>query len=217
MRKRIDAVRLFRLKSTKADTREFADLPYRFVEIRQPDTEYIVIPRVSSENRKYIPMDYVPADVICSDANQMIPAPTQSLFGVLQSRIHMAWIKCVCGRLKSDVRYSANIVYNNFPFPVLTPEQQQLIEQTAQGILCARQGCQGSLAEKYDVMREELLSAHQKNDHAVAKAMGISLDWTDEQIALELMRRSNEMAKALRQRKPQRKKSQRKTNKPLKQ
>ncbi|MBR3470975.1 MAG: methylase [Prevotella sp.] len=217
VKKRIDAVEQFRRKSAKADTREFADLPYRFIEIRQPNTEYIVIPRVSSENRKYIPMDYVPADVICSDANQMIPAPTQSLFGVLQSRIHMAWMKCVCGRLESRFRYSANIVYNNFPFPTLTPDQCQLIEQTAQGILNARQECQGSLAEKYDVMREELLRAHQKNDRAVAKAMGISLDWTDEQIALELMRRSNEMAKALRQRKPQRKKSQRKTNKPIKQ
>jgi len=196
VKQRIEAVRQYRLRSSKADTREWADLPYRFVEIRQPETEYILIPSVTSEKRKYIPMDFVKPEVISTNANLMIPAATLSLFGILQSRIHMAWLNYVCGRLEMRYRYSANIVYNNFPFPNLTDEQRDRITQTAQGILDVRNSYpDASLAEMYDVMREELLRTHHKNDRAVADAFGIDLTWSDEQIALELMRRSVRLAR----------------------
>ncbi|MBR1547547.1 MAG: class I SAM-dependent DNA methyltransferase [Prevotella sp.] len=193
---RITAVEKFRRGSSKADTREWANLAYRFVEIRQPATDYIVVPRVSSENRRYVPMGFVASDIICSDANQMIPSPTLWLFGILQSRIHMAWLRYVCGRLKSDYRYSANVVYNNFPVPTLNEEQCHQIEQTAQGILDARgRYAEESLADMYNVMKEDLLRAHRLNDRAVADAFGLDLAWSDEQIALELMRRSIAMSK----------------------
>ena len=197
IKERIDAVKRFRQNSAKADTRQWADLPYRFVEIRQPETEYILVPSVTSEGRKYVPMGFVGADVISSNANLMIPSPTLWLFGILQSRLHMAWLKYVCGRLETRYRYSANIVYNNFPFCELTPEQLSRIEQTSQAIIDVRKRYEEtSLADMYDVMKEDLLRAHQQNDRVVAEAFGIPADLTDEEVAMELMRRSVRMAKA---------------------
>lgn len=167
--------RAFRLASSKAATRKFADMPTRFMEVRQPDTHYIIIPSHSSENRRYIPMGFLSPDVICSNANLMIPDATLYHFGVLESNVHMAWMRTVCGRLEMRYRYSNDIVYNNFPWPAPTEAQRQRIEQTAQAILDARALYpDSSLADLYDevVMPPELRKAHQENDRAVMAAYG---------------------------------------------
>ena len=202
---RIKAVEDFRLKSKKAATIGFSDQGYRFMEIRQPINEYILVPRHSSENRKYIPMGFVDPSIICSDANFIIPAPTKWLFGVLQSRIHMIWVKYVCGRLKSDFRYSANIVYNNFPWKQLDEEQKKAIENTATEILEARKADASSLASQYDLLKGRLSKAHKENDKVVAKAYDIDLSMSDEEIALELMRQSVKLAKSKEKKKKKRK------------
>jgi hypothetical protein len=114
---RIENVRRFRLNSTKAQTRESAETPTLFQEIRQPNSNYIIIPRHSSENRNYIPFGFVSSEIIVNDAVQILPSATLYHFGVLTSSVHMAWMRTVCGRLEMRYRYSANIVYNNFPWP----------------------------------------------------------------------------------------------------
>lgn len=190
--KRISAVRDFRLASSKEATRKYADYPTRFMELRQPTTDYILIPRHSSENRKYIPFGFMTNDAICGDANNMIPQATLYHFGILTSNVHMAWARAVCGRIKSDYRYSNDVVYNNFPWPTPTDEQKAKIEQTAQAILDARAlypDC--SLADLYDevAMPPELRKAHQANDKAVMQAYGF---WgkinTESACVAELMR-----------------------------
>ena len=189
---RITAVREFRLQSSKAATRKYADFPMRFMELRQPTNNYILIPRHSSENRRYIPFGFMNSDVICGDANNMIPDATLYHFGVLTSSVHMAWMRAVAGRLKSDYRYSNDIVYNNFPWCEPTEAQKVAIEQTAQGILDARAlypDC--SLADLYDetTMPPELRKAHQANDRAVMKAYGYAPTLTEPEIVADLMKR----------------------------
>lgn len=120
--KRVTNVREFRLHSPKEATRKYADYPTRFMEIRQPETEYILFPSHSSENRKYIPIGFVSPDVICGNANLLIPNATLYHFGILTSNVHMAWVRAVCGRLEMRYRYSSDIVYNNFPWPTPTEE-----------------------------------------------------------------------------------------------
>lgn len=114
---RVQKVKEMRLASTKEATRKFANYPTRFMELRQPETDYLLVPRVSSEQRRYIPIGYMPKDVISTDANMVLPNATLYHFGVLTSNVHNAWMRAVCGRLKSDYRYSNTIVYNNFPWP----------------------------------------------------------------------------------------------------
>ena len=175
VRERIAKVREFRLASPKAATQKYADMPTRFMEIRQPKDNYILIPSHSSENRKYIPMGFMSPDVICGNANLMIPNATLYHFGILESNVHMAWMRVVCGRIKSDYRYSNDFVYNNFPWPNPTEEQKAKIEQTAQAILDARSLYpDSSLADLYDelTMPVELRKAHQDNDRAVMAAYG---------------------------------------------
>ena len=190
--KRIESVRQFRLQSTKEATRKFADYPTRFMEIRQPESgNYIIVPRHSSEKRRYIPMGFVSSDIVSTDANSIIPDATLFHFGILTSFVHMAWMRVVCGRLKSDYRYSKDIVYNNFPWPTPTEEQKAKIEQTAQAILDARAkypDC--SLADLYDeaTMPPELRKAHKENDHAVMEAYGFSTRMTESECVAELMR-----------------------------
>lgn len=172
---RVQKVKDFRLASKKAATREKANIPTLFDEIHDCKTDYIAIPKVSSENRKYVPMDYLEADVIAGDKLFMMPSNTPYAFGILMSNVHMAWMRAVCGRLKSDYSYSNTIVYNNFPWPNPTEEQKTKIEQTAQAILDARAlypDC--SLADLYDelTMPPELRRAHQANDKAVMQAYG---------------------------------------------
>ena len=133
------------------------------------------MPKVSSERRRYIPMGFMNPDTLCSDLVFIIPNATLYHFGILTSNVHMAWMRAVCGRLKSDYRYSKDVVYNNFPWPTPTDEQKARIEQTAQAILDARElypDC--SLADLYDeaTMPPELRKAHQQNDKAVMQAYG---------------------------------------------
>ena len=199
VRERIARTRDFRLHSTKAATQKYADLATRFMEIRHPDTNYIIIPRHSSENRRYIPMGYMNNDTICGDANNLIPDASLYHFGVLESNVHMAWMRAVCGRLKSDYRYSNDIVYNNFPWPTPTDEQKAKIEQTAQQILDARALYpDSSLADLYDelTMPVELRRAHQQNDRAVMQAYGFNVkNMTESQCVAELFKLHQELTK----------------------
>ncbi len=172
-------VKEMREKSNRSATQKLANTPYLFGEIRQPDKEYILIPRHSSENRKYIPMGYIDNGAICGDSNMMLSNTSLYHFGVLTSNVHMAWVRAVCGRLKSDYRYSKDIVYNNFPWCTPTQEQKVKIEKTAQAILDARALYpDSSLADLYDevTMPPELRKAHQQNDKAVMEAYGFTKD-----------------------------------------
>ena len=170
--------------------RKLAETPTLFRETKNPNTA-LVIPEVSSQMRRYIPIGFIGSDVICTNKLQIIPEGTLFHFGVLTSNVHMAWVRAVCGRLKSDYDYSKKIVYNNFPWCNPTPEQKAKIEQTAQMILDARAkypDC--SLADLYDetVMPPELRKAHQLNDRAVMEAYGF---WgrlnTESECVAELM------------------------------
>lgn len=176
-------VKVMRENSNRIPTRKLAETPMLFGEIRQPNGEYIIIPRHSSQNRRYIPMGFVSPEIICGDANLLLPEATLYHFGVMSSNVHNAWIRTVCGRIKSDFRYSVNIVYNNFPWPTPTDAQKAKIEQTAQAILDARAlypDC--SLADLYDeiAMPPELRKAHQQNDRAVMQAYGFDVATTTE-------------------------------------
>ena len=199
IRERVEKVREFRLSSTKEATRKSADTPTLFQEIRHPDSEYIIIPRHSSENRKYIPFGFVNPEIIVNDAVQIIPSATLYHFGVMMSNVHMAWTRAVCGRIKSDYRYSKDIVYNNFIWCEPTAEQKAKIEETAKAILDARAlypDC--SLADLYDelTMPPELRKAHQANDKAVMQAYGF---WgkinTESECVAELMKMYQKLVK----------------------
>ncbi len=182
--KRVEAVREYRLASPSAGTVKLADRPTRFHVENMPKGTYIVVPKVSSERRKYIPMGFMTPDVLCGDAVLLLPNATLYHFGVLTSNVHMAWMRAVCGRLKSDYRYSKDIVYNNFPWPEPTDEQRQIIEETAQAILDARKLYpQNSFADMYGdkmYLFPELLNAHQQNDRAVMAAYGFNTKETTE-------------------------------------
>ena len=187
---RLKAVAHMRESSPTASVRKDAQTPMLFTQIRQPEKEYIIVPRHSSENRKYIPMGFMSPNVICGDANYMIPNASLFLFGLLESHIHMAWMRVVCGRIKSDYRYSPS-VYNNFPWPTPTDAQKAKIEKTAQAILDARNlypDC--SLADLYDevTMPPELRKAHQENDKAVMDAYGFNPRMSEPEIVAELFR-----------------------------
>jgi len=172
---RIEKVREFRSNSVAAGTRKFAETPTLFCQIAQPDSDYIVVPKVSSERRRYVPIGFLTKEVIASDLVFLIPNATLYHFGVLTSNAHMGWMRAVCGRLKSDYRYSKDVVYNNFPWPTPTEAQKAKIEQTAQAILDARALYpDSSLADLYDetTMPPELRKAHQDNDRAVMDAYG---------------------------------------------
>ena len=194
--KRLEKVKENRLSSKKAATRKWADRPFLFTENRQPDSDYLILPVVSSERRKYIPVCYVTKDVIANANAQMIPNANLYTFGVINSNVHNAWMRVVCGRMKSDYAYSATIVYNNFPWCNPTPEQKAKIEKTAQAILDARAlypDC--SLADLYDetTMPPELRKAHQANDFAVMAAYGFDRKITESECVAELMKRYQEL------------------------
>ncbi len=173
--KRVEAVRQLRLASKSAGTVKLADTPTRFHVENMPKGTYIVVPEVSSERRRYVPMGFMTPDILCSNLVKIIPNATLYHFGVLTSNVHMAWMRAVCGRLKSDYRYSKDVVYNNFPWPTPTDAQKAKIEQTSQAILDARTLYpDASLADLYDetTMPPELRKAHQQNDKAVMMAYG---------------------------------------------
>ncbi|MBO5106388.1 MAG: class I SAM-dependent DNA methyltransferase [Clostridia bacterium] len=190
---RIKGCKGTRESSIAAGIRKFAATPTLFAQITQPaGVDYIIVPRVSSERRKYVPIGFMTAETIVSDAVQIVPDATLYEFGVMTSNVHMAWMRAVCGRLKSDYRYSKDVVYNNFPWPNPTDKQRVAIEKTAQAILDARAkypDC--SLADLYDevAMPPELRKAHQANDKAVMQAYGF---WgklnTESECVAELMK-----------------------------
>ena len=195
--KQIEAVREFRLKSPKAATVQIAETPTLFGEMRPCESKYIAIPKVSSENRRYIPIDYLSPEVLAGDKLFQMPNATLFHFGVLTSNIHMAWMRAVCGRLKSDYSYSNTIVYNNFPWCNPTEAQKARIEQTAQGILDARAKYpEASLADLYDelTMPPELRKAHQANDKAVMQAYGFSIKMTESECVAELFKLYGKLA-----------------------
>ena len=196
---RLEAVREMRLKSPTKSVQRDAETPMLFTQIRQPETDYLVIPKVSSVRRNYIPIGYMSADVIANDMIIFIPSASLLLFGILISKVHMSWMRIVGGRLKSDYRYSP-AVYNNFPWPIPTDAKKAKIEKTAQAIIDARNlypDC--SLADLYDevTMPTELRRAHQENDKAVMEAYGFSRkNITEADIVAELFKLYEKMTKS---------------------
>ncbi|MBQ7212782.1 MAG: transposase [Muribaculaceae bacterium] len=187
--KRVENVRQARLSSTSAPTRKLADTPTHFHVENMPKGNFIIIPKVSSEKRAYIPMGFPTPDTFASDLVFIIPNATLYHFGVLTSSVHMAWMRAVCGRLKSDYRYSKDIVYNNFVWPSVTETDQSKIEQTAQAILDARALYpDSSLADLYDatLMPIELRRAHRANDEAVLAAYRWPKDLQESEIVERL-------------------------------
>ena len=191
--KRVQAVRDYRLASPNAGTVKLADKPTRFHVENMPKGTYIVIPEVSSERRRYVPMGFMTPDILCSNLVKLVPDASLYHFGVLTSNVHMAWMRAVCGRLKSDYRYSKDIVYNNFPWPNPTVEQKAIIEKTSQAILDAREKYPDtSFADMYGenmFLFPELLTAHQNNDRAVMAAYGFPIKgFTESDCVAELMK-----------------------------
>ena len=198
---RVQAVREFRLASSAKTTQGYAKVPHLFAQITQPEGEdYLLVPSVSSERRRYVPIGFMKSVVISSNAVQIIPDATLYHFGVLTSNVHMAWMRVVCGRLKSDYRYSKEQVYNTFPWPNPTETQKAKIEQTAQAILDARtKYTNASMADLYDevTMPVELRKAHQDNDRAVMQAYGfpVKSTFTESQCVAELFKLYKEKTK----------------------
>ena len=201
MSERLKAIKELRLLSSADRVQKKADYPYLFCQIRQPDSNYLIIPRHTSSERTYIPLGYLDGNVICGDANNMIPGASNYMFGVMESIIHMYWMKVVCGRLGMGYRYSP-AVYNNFPWPTPSEAQKAKVEKTAQAILDARNlypDC--SLADLYDefAMPVELRRAHQENDKAVMGAYGFNWkNMTEADIVAELFKLYEQMTKGSR-------------------
>ena len=194
--KRVEACKQDRENAPDIGRRKLASRPTQFREINNPDT-FIVVPAVSSERRRYIPMGFLDKNTIATNLVITIPDATLYHFGILTSNVHMAWMRAVCGRLKSDYRYSKDIVYNNFPWPAPTDEQKAKIEQTAQSILDARALYpDSSLADLYDetTMPPELRKAHQQNDRVVMRVYGFNIKTTTETSCVaKLMKMYQEM------------------------
>ena len=188
---RLNGVADTRRKTKTVAVQAQAETPMLFSQIRQPDSNYLAIPEVSSEKRRYIPIGFMTPNIIASNKLYLVPKADLYMLGVMISNVHMAWMRAVCGRLKSDYSYSP-AVYNNFPWPIPTEAQKAKIEQTAQAILDARAlypDC--SLADLYDeiAMPPELRKAHQQNDRAVMQAYGFDVATTTEMSCVaELMR-----------------------------
>jgi hypothetical protein len=181
-KKRVENVRLLRLASKSAGTRRLADRPTRFHVENMPNGDSIIIPKVSSERRRYVPMGFIHKGTFASDLVFLIPSATLYHFGILESNVHMAWMRVVCGRLEMRYRYSKDVVYNNFPWPSPTAEQAEKIATTAQGILDARSHYpDSSLADLYNpnLMPYDLLEAHRANDRAVMAAYGFATRMTE--------------------------------------
>lgn len=190
-RERIEAVREYRLASKSVPTRKLADRPAHFHVENMPKGNSIVVPKVSSERRRYIPMGFVGPETLCSDLVFLIPNASLYHFGLLQSQFHNAWMRTVAGRLKSDYRYSGGIVYNNFVWPEPTESQREEVERCAQAVLDARDAQEGAtLADMYDPKNEtffpELMAAHKALDAAVEAAYGIDFGGDEEKIVAHL-------------------------------
>ena len=190
--KRVDNVRRFRKSSKRTSTLKLAEKPTRFQTENMPNSTFILVPKVSSEKREYVPIGFLTPDILCSDLVFIIPNATLYHFGVLTSSVHMAWMRAVAGRLKSDYRYSKDIVYNNFPWCSPTVEQRTKIEKTAQQILDARDKYSDSnFAEMYGekmYLFDDLVKAHKANDKAVIEAYGFNKDMSESEIVAALMK-----------------------------
>lgn len=172
---RIEKVRKYRENSSREATRKLANTPYLFGEIRQPANKYLLLPRHSSENRKFIPIGFMDPSIIAGDSCMIIPNATLYDFGIITSTMHMAWVRSVCGRIKSDYRYSAGIVYNNYPWPKPSEEKRKNVGDAANEVLESRAKYpESTLADLYDplTMPADLTKAHQALDHAVDAAYG---------------------------------------------
>jgi len=194
---RLELVAEARRNSPTASVQRDADTPMLFTQIRQPETQYLVVPEVSSERRRYIPIGYLEPDVVASNKLYILPNATLYMFGILTSNVHMAWMRVVAGRLKSDYSYSP-AVYNNFPWPEVTDKQTEEIEKLAKAVLDAREVySENSLADLYDplAMPPELRKAHQNLDRAVMKLCGFTAQNTPSEAACvaALMERYEEM------------------------
>lgn len=193
---RLERVVKCRRQSPTSSVQRNAETPMLFTQIRQPQSQYLAMPEVSSQNRKYIPIGFLTPDIIASNKLYLVPNADLYMFGIMTSNVHMAWMRVIAGRLKSDYSYSP-AVYNNFPWPTPTDEQKAKIEQTAQAILDARERYpDASLADLYDpaTMPPELVKAHQQNDKAVMRAYGFDIKTTTESSCVaELMRRYQEL------------------------
>ena len=192
-------IKEYRLSSDSSQTKKLAEFPAKFHFENMPTANYLVIPQTSSGRRRYVPIGFLPPETIASNAATIVPNATLFHFGVLTSNVHMAWMRAICGRLKSDYRYSGAVVYNNFPWPTPNEEQKARIEQSAQAILNARAlypDC--SFADLYDevTMPPELRKAHQQNDKAVMQAYGF---WgklnTETECVAELMKMYQNLTK----------------------
>ena len=201
--RRVGETKDFRSKSSRPQTLKLADTPWLFGEIRQPENQMLVIPKVSSERRRYIPIAFVSPEIIVNGSALIVPDATLYEFGVLMSNVHNAWMRVVAGRMKSDYQYSGTVVYNNFPWPDLSDccaatspdrrgkEYRYKIEQTAQAILDARAKHAGdTLADLYDetFMPADLRKAHQENDKAVLAAYGFNLKMSESEIVAKLFK-----------------------------
>ena len=172
------------------DRKKLAETPHLFRETLNPE-KFIVVPEVSSEKRNYIPMDFLNKNFIPTNLVHIIPDADLFLFGILQSSVHMIWTKTFCGRLKSDFRYSATLIYNNFPFPEVEKNLREKISLTAEKILQVRKKYpDASLANLYDpiLMPKDLRDAHKKNDLAVLEAYGFDKNFSESEIIAELLK-----------------------------
>ncbi len=198
IRERVEKVRAYRLASQKKQTKESASTPYLFGEIRQPNQDYLLIPRTSSEKRNYVPIGFISKEVIATDAVQFVPDATLYEFGILTSSVHMVWMKAVCGRQEMRYRYSGEIVYNTFIWPNPTPEQKDKIQAAAQEILEARNAHPSSSLEAlYSMMMPvDLQKAHRINDSAVLEAYGLAPNASDQEILTLLIKMYSEAIRA---------------------
>src|SRR5699024_9571844 len=196
---RVKAVRDYRLASKSPGTRKLAETPTRFHVENIPDSDYLLIPRVSSEYRRYIPIGFMSKDMLTSDSVLIMPEAKVYHFAILSSNVHMSWVRAVAGRLESRYRYSARVVYNNFPWVKLTEEQKNKLRNAAQKILDARKLYpDASMADLYDelTMPPELRKAHQDNDRLVMDIYGMNVRTTKESDAVErLFEMYNKMTK----------------------
>ena len=195
LRERFQRISKYRAESPVDRIQKTADRPYLFTQNRQPDSDFIAIPRVSSERRRYIPMGFLSKDIIVSDAVVIVDSATLYDFGILKSNVHNAWMRTVCGRLEMRYRYAPSVFYN-FPMPTATDEQKAEIEKLVQSMLDARANYpESSLSDLYDplTMPPDLLKAHQSLDRAVMKLYGFSKDATEVEIVAALMERYQEM------------------------
>lgn len=193
MKVRFQHIKEKRLSSSASRIKKAAETPWLFAQNRQPDTEYLVIPRHSSENREYIPIGFMDPKTIAGDATTIVYDATLEDFAILESSLHVAWMKTVAGRLKSDYRYSSSVYYN-FPIPKLTNELKEKLEKSAEGILNARANHPSlSLADMYKelLMPSDLRDAHRKNDKLILQAYGLNKDATDQDILKVLFKMYN--------------------------